>query len=117
MTGHLLSSTAFALLAICPQSAGITNIIASATHLNITMIAFLTTVPTLPLNILIALIFRECGLFCCTSLLCCDRSHDCGRYEVNQLQCWRGNAYHDVILDSGYKGCLYGLNVGELKCS
>jgi len=117
MTGLLVASIAFALLVICPLMAGMTNIITSATHLSIIWIAILGTVPAPPLINMMTLIFRKYEFFCGISLLYLDLYHDCGRYKRDQFQCWRGNAYHDVILDSGYKGCLNGLNVGELKCS
>ncbi len=65
----LIASTAFALFVICPRMAGMTNIIASATHLSIIRIAVLGTVLALPLIILMALIFREYGLF--AALLFC----------------------------------------------
>ncbi len=58
----LIASTAFALFVICPRMAGMTNIIASATHLSIIRIAVLGTVLALPLIVLMALIFREYGL-------------------------------------------------------
>ncbi|RLG28901.1 hypothetical protein DRO03_08615 [Methanosarcinales archaeon] len=74
----LIASTAFALFVICPRMAGMTNIIASATHLSIIRIAVLGTALALPLIILMALIFEEYGAFCGTSLLCRNRSHGCG---------------------------------------
>ena len=65
----LIASTAFALFVICPRMAGMTNIIASATHLSIIRIAVLGTVLALPLIVLMAPIFKECGLF--AALLFC----------------------------------------------
>ena len=59
MTELLLASTAFALLVICLRMAGMTYIIASATHLSTIRIAVLTTVPALPQIILIVLAFTR----------------------------------------------------------
>ena len=59
----LIASSAFALFVICPRMAGMTNVIAGATHLSIIRIAVLGTVLALPPIILMALIFKEYGLF------------------------------------------------------
>ena len=57
-----VASIAFALFIVCPRMAGITNVITSATQMNIVYISVIGTLISLPLIMAMALIFKQYGL-------------------------------------------------------
>lgn len=58
----LITSIAFALFIVCPRMAGMTNVITNATQTNIVHVAVIGTIISLPLIIVMVLIFKQYGL-------------------------------------------------------
>ena len=58
----LTISIAFALFIVCPRMAGMTSVITGATQTSIVQVATVGTIMSLPLTIVMVLIFRRYGL-------------------------------------------------------
>jgi len=59
----LVASAAFALFILCPRMAGMANVIADATKVNLILVAVIGTLISLPLIVLMVIIFRQYGLW------------------------------------------------------
>jgi hypothetical protein len=62
MNPLLLASIGFALFILCPRMAGMANVIAGSTSTNLVLVAVIGTLISLPLIVLMVLIFRQWGL-------------------------------------------------------
>jgi uncharacterized membrane protein len=58
----LIISTAFSFFVVCPRMAGIVNVIANYTHLSLVKIIFLGVIFSIPLTILMTMIFSKYGI-------------------------------------------------------
>jgi hypothetical protein len=63
MNTLLIASVGLALFILCPRMAGMANVIASATNANLILVAVLGTLISLPLIVLMVVIFRNFGLW------------------------------------------------------
>jgi Fe2+ transport system protein B len=63
MNPLLVASVGFALFILCPRMAGMANVITKATNSNLVLVAVIGTLISLPLIVLMALIFRHYGLW------------------------------------------------------
>lgn len=63
MSTLLIASIALALFILCPRMAGMANIIANTTNTNLITVAVLGTLISLPLIVLMVIIFRHYGLW------------------------------------------------------
>jgi hypothetical protein len=63
MNQLVLASVGFALFILCPRMAGMANVIAKATNSNLILVAVIGTVISLPLIILMVVIFKHYGLW------------------------------------------------------
>jgi hypothetical protein len=63
MNPLLIASVAFALFILCPRMAGMANVIARATQMNLILVAVLGTLMSLPLIVLMVIIFQHYGLW------------------------------------------------------
>jgi hypothetical protein len=63
MNTLLVASVGFALFILCPRMAGMANVIARATNANLVLIAVIGTLISLPLIVLMVIIFRHYGLW------------------------------------------------------
>jgi len=59
----LIASAAFALFILCPRMAGMANVIANATKVNLVLVSVLGTLLSLPLIVAMVFIFRQYGLW------------------------------------------------------
>lgn len=59
----LIASVGFALFILCPRMAGMANIIANATNVNLVLVSVIGTLFSLPLIVLMVIIFRHYGLW------------------------------------------------------
>ena len=62
MRSLLIVSIAFALFLVCPRMAGMVNVITDATQTNIISVSVIGTVISLPLIIVMVLLFKRYGL-------------------------------------------------------
>lgn len=62
MNKLMLVSIAFALFIVCPRMAGMANVIANHTGINLIQIAILGTLFSLPLTIIMVLVYKKLGL-------------------------------------------------------
>jgi hypothetical protein len=63
MTQSLIASIAFALFILCPRMAGMANVIANATKVNLVLVSVVGTLISLPLIVAMVFIFRQWGLW------------------------------------------------------
>ena len=63
MNPLLVASIAFALFILCPRMAGMANTIARATQVNLILVAVVGTLISLPLIVLMVIIFQHYGLW------------------------------------------------------
>ncbi len=63
MPQALIASIGFALFILCPRMAGMANVIAGATKVNLVLVAVAGTLISLPLIVAMVLIFRQFGLW------------------------------------------------------
>lgn len=63
MNTLLLASVGFAPFILCPRMAGMANVIANATNSNLVLVAVIGTLISLPLIVLMVIIFRHYGLW------------------------------------------------------
>jgi len=63
MTQSLVASVAFALFILCPRMAGMANVIANATKVNLVLVSVMGTLISLPLIVAMVFIFRQWGLW------------------------------------------------------
>jgi len=63
MTQSLIASVGFALFILCPRMAGMANVIANATKVNLVLVSVIGTIISLPLIVAMVLIFRQWGLW------------------------------------------------------
>lgn len=63
MNPLLIASVAFALFILCPRMAGMASVIASATQANLILVAVIGTLISLPLIIVMVIIFHHYGLW------------------------------------------------------
>ena len=63
MNTLLIASVGFALFILCPWMAGMANVIAGATNSNLILVAIIGTLISLPLIVLMVIIFRHYGLW------------------------------------------------------
>ena len=63
MNPLLVASIAFALFILCPRMAGMANVIANATQTNLVLVAVIGTLISLPLIVLMVIIFQHYGLW------------------------------------------------------
>ena len=63
MNPLLIASIAFALFILCPRMAGMANIIANTTQTNLILVAVIGTLISLPLIVLMVIIFSNYGLW------------------------------------------------------
>ena len=63
MNPLLIASIAFALFILCPRMAGMANVIANATQVNLILVAVIGTLISLPLIVLMVIIFNHYGLW------------------------------------------------------
>ena len=63
MNPSLIASIAFALFILCPRMAGMASVIANATQLNLILVTVIGTLISLPLIILMVIIFNHYGLW------------------------------------------------------
>jgi hypothetical protein len=63
MNPLLIASVAFALFVLCPRMAGMANVIADATQLNLILVTVIGTLISLPLIVLMVIIFNHYGLW------------------------------------------------------
>jgi len=63
MTQSLVASVGFALFILCPRMAGMANVIANATKVNLVLVSVIGTLISLPLIVAMVLIFRQYGLW------------------------------------------------------
>ena len=59
----LIASAAFALFILCPRMAGMANVIANASKVNLILVAVIGTLISLPLIVLMVIIFHRYGLW------------------------------------------------------
>jgi hypothetical protein len=62
MSTALIASGAFALFILCPRMAGMANVIANATRVNLVLVSVMGTLISLPLIVAMVFIFRQYGL-------------------------------------------------------
>jgi hypothetical protein len=62
MNPLILASIGFALFILCPRMAGMANVIAGSTNSNLILVAVIGTLISLPLIVVMVLIFRQWGL-------------------------------------------------------
>jgi len=62
MYATIVTSIAFALFILCPRMAGMTNVIVNATRTNIVYVSIIGTMISLPLIVVMVLIFKQYGL-------------------------------------------------------
>jgi hypothetical protein len=63
MSQSIIASIGFALFILCPRMAGMANVIANATKVNLVLVSILGTLISLPLIVAMVLIFRQWGLW------------------------------------------------------
>lgn len=63
MNPLLVASLGFALFILCPGMAGMADVIANATNANLILVSIVGTLISLPLIIVMILIFRQYGLW------------------------------------------------------
>jgi hypothetical protein len=63
MSQSLIASVAFALFILCPRMAGMANVIANATKVNLVLVSVVGTLISLPLIVAMVFIFRQWGLW------------------------------------------------------
>jgi hypothetical protein len=63
MNTLLIASVGFALFILCPRMAGMANVIANETNSNLVLVAVVGTLISLPLIVLMVVIFRNYGLW------------------------------------------------------
>ena len=63
ITQSLVASVAFALFVLCPRMAGMANVIANATKINLVLVSVMGTLISLPLIVSMVFIFRQYGLW------------------------------------------------------
>lgn len=63
MNPLLIASVGFALFILCPRMAGMANVIANSTNANLIWISVIGTLISLPLIVLMVIIFRNYGLW------------------------------------------------------
>ena len=63
MTQSLVASVGFALFILCPRMAGMANVIANATKVNLVLVSVMGTLISLPLIVAMVFIFRQYGLW------------------------------------------------------
>ena len=66
---HLIAaSIAYAFFIVCPRMAGITSVIARATHVNLVLVSVIGTLIALPLIVLMTIVFKQWGLWAALAL-------------------------------------------------
>jgi hypothetical protein len=63
MPQSLIASVGFALFILCPRMAGMANVIANATKVNLVLVSLVGTLISLPLIVAMVLIFQQWGLW------------------------------------------------------
>jgi hypothetical protein len=63
MSQSVIASVGFALFILCPRMAGMANVIANATKVNLVLVSVLGTLIALPLIVAMVFIFRQWGLW------------------------------------------------------
>jgi hypothetical protein len=63
MSQSLIASVGFALFILCPRMAGMANVIANATKVNLVIVSVIGTLISLPLIVAMVFIFRQWGLW------------------------------------------------------
>jgi hypothetical protein len=63
MNQLFIASLGFALFILCPRMAGMANVISRATNSNLILVAVIGTLVSLPLIVLMVIIFRHYGLW------------------------------------------------------
>jgi hypothetical protein len=66
---HLIAaSIAYAFFIVCPRMAGITSVIAKSAQVNLVLVSIVGTLMALPLIVLMAIIFKQWGLWAALGL-------------------------------------------------
>ena len=68
MNPLLIASVGFALFILCPRMAGMANVIASSTNTNLIWVSIAGTLISLPLIVLMVIVFRHYGLWAAMAL-------------------------------------------------
>ena len=63
MTQSIVASVGFALFILCPRMAGMANVIANSTKVNLVLVSILGTLISLPLIVAMVFIFKQFGLW------------------------------------------------------
>ena len=64
----IIAASAFALFILCPRMAGMANVIASASKINLVVVAVIGTIISLPLIVAMVIIFQHYGLWAALGL-------------------------------------------------
>jgi uncharacterized membrane protein len=68
MNHLIVASIAYAFFIVCPRMAGITSVIARATHVNLVLVSVIGTLIALPLIVLMVVVFKQWGLWAALAL-------------------------------------------------
>lgn len=68
MNHLIVASVAYACFIVCPRMAGITSVIAKATHVNLISVSVIGTLMALPLIVLMVVVFKQWGLWAALAL-------------------------------------------------
>ncbi len=68
MNHLIVASVAYACFIVCPRMAGITSVIAKATHVNLVAVSVIGTLMAFPLIVLMAVVFKQWGLWAALAL-------------------------------------------------
>ena len=63
MSQSIIASIGFALFILCPRMAGMANVIANSTKVNLVVVSIAGTLISLPLIVAMVFIFRQWGLW------------------------------------------------------
>ena len=68
MNHLIIASVAYACFIVCPRMAGITSVIAKSAQVNLVLVSIIGTLMALPLIVLMAVIFKQWGLWAALAL-------------------------------------------------